>query len=82
VRSVEEKAGRCIRRKAIGCVRCVEHLHVLYVILWKCQRDDVRSEVLKDTTMKVPSSVCELTDLPKFLNLLPQCYPSDSELTA
>jgi len=34
----------------------MEYLHILYVILWKCPRDDVRTEVLKDTTMKIPSS--------------------------
>lgn len=55
---------------------------ILYVVLWKCPRDDVISEVLKDTAMKIPSSVCELTELPKFLNLLPQYYPPDSEFTS
>ena len=60
----------------------MEYLHMLHVILWKCPRDDVRSEVLKDTIMMIPSSVCELTESPKFLNLLTLCYPPESEFTS
>jgi len=56
----------------------MEYLHIHYVILWKCPRDDVRSEVFKHTTVKIPPSVCKLTGLQKCLNLLTPCCPPDS----